>query len=246
MKLRIVLVACLVAGSFSTLARADDAPAADEVPKTLYALGLAIAQSLDVFQLSEAELQNVVNGLTDGVLKRPTKGIALDAFKAKIRDLAKARAAGVKDREKKEGEAVLAKAAAETGAAKLPSGVVYVEVKAGSGENPKASDKVKVHYHGTLRDGTVFDSSVQRGEPVEVYLQAPSKEDPRGAIPGMVEGLLKSSVGSKLKLYIPPHLAYGDDGAQGIPPAATLIFEVEVLDVKDASKLPEPAAPAAK
>jgi len=123
----------------------------------------------------------------------------------------------------------------------LPSGLRYEVTKAGTGATPKPGQVAKIHYTGTFIEGQVFDSSVQRGEPVDVYLQAPTKEDPRGAIPGMVEGLLKASVGEKLKLYIPPHLAYGDDGAQGIPPAATLIFDVEVLDVKDAPKAPAPA-----
>ena len=127
----------------------------------------------------------------------------------------------------------------------LPDGLRSEVLKAGDGATPKPGQVAKIHYTGTFIDGQTFDSSVQRGEPVDVYLQAPTKEDPRGAIAGMVEGLLKSSVGSKLKLYIPPHLAYGDDGAQGIPPAATLIFEVEVLDVKDAAKATAPT-PAAK
>src|SRR5262249_54282220 len=105
-----------------------------ETQDTLYALGLAIAVSLDVFELTESELTSVLAGLRDGVLKRPKKGVTLDAFKAKIRDLARARSQGVLAREKKEGEAVLAKAAAESGAAKLPTGVVYIEVKAGTGE----------------------------------------------------------------------------------------------------------------
>jgi FKBP-type peptidyl-prolyl cis-trans isomerase len=122
----------------------------------------------------------------------------------------------------------------------LPDGLRYEIVKAGTGATPKLGQVAKIQYTGKFTDEQVFDSSVQRGEPADVFVQAPSKEDPRGVIAGMVEGLQKVSVGGKIKLYIPPHLAYGDDGTQGIPPAATLIFEVELLDVKDAPK--EPAA----
>lgn len=125
----------------------------------------------------------------------------------------------------------------------LPSGLRFEVIKAGTGASPKVGQVAKIHYTGVFINGQVFDSSVQRGEPVELLVQTPTKEDPRGALPGMVEGLQKMAVGGKARLYIPPHLAYGDDGAQGIPPAATLIFEVELLEVKDA---PKEAAPAAK
>ncbi|MBI2515720.1 MAG: FKBP-type peptidyl-prolyl cis-trans isomerase [Opitutae bacterium] len=127
----------------------------------------------------------------------------------------------------------------------LPSGLRIETLKAGNGATPKPGQVAKIHYTGAFINGQVFDSSVQRGEPIELLVQTPSKEDPRGAIPGMVEGLQKLAVGGKARLYIPPHLAYGDDGAQGIPPAATLIFEVELLEVKDAPKEAAPA-PAAK
>ena len=92
---------------------------------------------------------------------------------------------------------------------------------------------MKVHYTGTLVDGKVFDSSVQRGEPAEFPLS--------GVIPGWTEGIQKINKGGKIKLYVPPQLGYGDEGNQGIPPSATLIFDVELLEIK----APAPAAPAA-
>lgn len=127
----------------------------------------------------------------------------------------------------------------------LPDGLRFEVLKAGTGASPKTGQVAKIHYTGSFINGQVFDSSVQRGEPAEVFVQSATKEDPRGIIPGMLEGLQKASVGGKIKLYIPPHLAYGDDGTQGVPPAATLIFEVELLEVKDAPKEPTPA-PAGK
>jgi FKBP-type peptidyl-prolyl cis-trans isomerase len=119
----------------------------------------------------------------------------------------------------------------------LPSGLRYEIVKAGTGAMPKAGQMVTINYTGSLVNGQVFDSSVERGQPLELVLQ-------EGAlIPGMFEGVQKVGTGGKIKLYIPPSLAYGDHGSQAIPPGATLIFDVDVVSVKDA---PKEAAPAAK
>ena len=117
----------------------------------------------------------------------------------------------------------------------LPSGLRYEIVKPGEGAFPKATDTVKVHYTGTLVDGKVFDSSVQRGEPAEFPLN--------GVIPGWTEGIQKINKGGKIKLYIPSSLGYGDTPPEGgpIPPGATLVFDVELLEIK----APAPAAPAA-
>ena len=106
----------------------------------------------------------------------------------------------------------------------LPSGLRYEIVKEGDGATPKATETVKVHYTGTLIDGTVFDSSVQRGQPAEFPLDQ--------VIAGWTEGIQKVKKGGKIKLYVPPQLGYGDDGRPGIPPGSTLIFEVELLDIK--------------
>lgn len=111
----------------------------------------------------------------------------------------------------------------------LPSGLAYEIQAQGEGPAPKPSDTVKVHYTGALVNGTVFDSSVQRGEPVEFQLDQ--------VIPGWTEGLQKISKGGKIKLYIPPQLGYGDEGRPQIPPASTLVFDVELLDI-----VPAPAA----
>ncbi len=141
---------------------------------------------------------------------------------------------------KEEGLAASAKFLAEVkarpGVTALPSGLVYEIVQPGSGDFPKAADTVKVHYTGTLIDGSVFDSSVQRNEPSEFALDQ--------VIPGWTEGLQKINKGGKIKLYVPPHLAYGDDARPGIPPASTLIFDVELLDMKAAA--PAPSSGAAK
>lgn len=119
----------------------------------------------------------------------------------------------------------------------LPSGLHYEIVKQGEGPAPKPTDTVKVHYTGTLLDGKVFDSSVQRNEPAEFQLDQ--------VIPGWTEGIQKVTKGGKIKLYIPPALGYGDQGNSGIPPGSTLVFEVDLLEIKSAAA-PAPAMPAKK
>ena len=115
-------------------------------------------------------------------------------------------------------------AAAETGARKTASGLIVIPIKAGTGASPAATDKVKVHYHGTLIDGTVFDSSVVRKEPATFPLN--------GVIPCWTEGVQLMKVGGKSKLVCPAALAYGDRGAPPrIKPGATLVFEVELLEI---------------
>lgn len=135
----------------------------------------------------------------------------------------------------------LAGVKARKGVVTLPSGLMYEVVQPGSGEFPKAADTVKVHYTGTLINGTKFDSSVDRGEPAEFALNE--------VIPGWTEGIQKINKGGKIKLYIPANLAYGDMGRPNIPPGSALVFDVELLDVKsapaaDTAPLPQP--PAAK
>jgi FKBP-type peptidyl-prolyl cis-trans isomerase len=194
-----------------------------EEQKTFYALGLAVARSLQVFSLTEAEFQLFQAGLADGVFGRTPK-VSLDAFKERIQELAQERTGKVASEEKKAGEAALAQAAAAPGAVKTESGLVYLDLKAGAGPSPKASDRVKVHYHGTLRDGSVFDSSVQRGEPTTLPLD--------GVIPCWTEGLQRMKVGGKAKLVCPGSLAYGEKGSPPkIRPGAVLTFEVELLEI---------------
>jgi FKBP-type peptidyl-prolyl cis-trans isomerase FkpA len=118
----------------------------------------------------------------------------------------------------------LEKAATEKGAVKTGSGLVYKSLKEGTGASPAATDRVKVHYRGTLPDGTEFDSSYKRGTPAEFPLN--------GVIPCWTEGVQKMKVGGKAQLVCPPEIAYGNRGAgKVIPPNATLVFEVELLGV---------------
>lgn len=225
-KILLLMLGVLVL-STSTASAESPTPTTDE-QKTLYALGLAISQSLAVFNLSEAELALVNAGLTDGVLKRDPK-VNAQEFMPKVQQLQQSRLAVASEGEKKMGADFLAKAAAEKGATKTDSGLVFSTIKAGTGDSPKATDKVKVHYHGTLIDGTVFDSSVQRGQPATFPLN--------GVIPCWTEGVQRMKVGEKSRLVCPSQIAYGDRGAPPkIKPGATLIFEVELLEIVKENK----------
>lgn len=126
----------------------------------------------------------------------------------------------------------------------LPSGLRYEILKAGTGAVAKPGQVVTIHYTGTLATGQVFDNSMERGQPIDILLQPATAQNPNGVIPGMFEGLQKTGSGGKLKLHIPAALAYGEEGNQGIPPAAALIFEVDIIAVKAAPAAP--ATPAAK
>jgi FKBP-type peptidyl-prolyl cis-trans isomerase FkpA len=204
--------------------------------KTLYALGLALSQNLTVFNLSESELELVKAGLSDGALGKPGK-VELQTFGPKIQQLHQARVALTAATEKKNGQAFLEKAAHEKGATKTPSGLVISTLKPGTGASPKPTDSVKVNYEGKLVDGTVFDSSKQRGQPITFPLN--------GVIKCWSEGVGMMKVGGTSKLVCPSDLAYGDRGAPPkIKPGATLVFEVELLEIVAAAQpTPAPKAP---
>ncbi len=195
-----------------------------EDKKTLYALGLALAQNLGSFGLAADDLAIVQEGLADGVLGRDTK-VSLQEYGPKLQAFAQQRAQSAAGDEKAASADFLAKEAAKEGAVKTDSGLVITEITPGTGANPTATDKVTVHYHGTLLDGTVFDSSVDRGEPASFPLN--------GVIKCWTEGVQLIKVGGKSRLVCPSDIAYGDQGRPSIPPGATLIFEVELISIGD-------------
>lgn len=215
------LVSLLCLGASVMPAAAADPTTDDQ--KIMYALGLLISQSLSPFALTESELEFVKTGVTDGVLKRTPK-VDLQTYGPKVNQLQQARVAALAETEKKAGAAFVAKAAAVSGAKKTESGAIVTTIKEGKGATPKATDTVKVHYHGTLIDGTVFDSSVKRGEPATFPLNQ--------VIKCWTEGVQQIKVGGKSKLVCPSAIAYGDRGSPPtIKPGATLIFEVELLEI---------------
>jgi FKBP-type peptidyl-prolyl cis-trans isomerase FkpA len=197
---------------------------ANDEEKSIYALGLSISKSLAQFDLSPHELELVKRGLADASAGKPA--VELNDWLPKLGPLAKDRSARVTEHQKVASKAYLEKAAAEPGAVRSDSGMIYREVRMGTGASPKASDTVKVHYRGTLVDGTEFDSSYRRNEPAQFPLT--------GVIGCWTEGVQKMKVGGKAVLVCPSNLAYGDQGRPSIPGGATLIFEIELLEIAGA------------
>lgn len=192
-----------------------------EDDKALYALGVAVAQNITSFDFTPAELEKVKQGFTDGALGKPAQ-LDVQAYFPRLRELQSARIAAA-------AQVDLDKAAAEPGARRMESGLVISTLTEGSGPSPKATDTVKVHYHGTLSNGKVFDSSVERGEPATFPLN--------GVIPCWTEGVQQMKVGGKSRLVCPASIAYGDRGAPpDIGPGATLFFDVELLGIESADQ----------
>ncbi len=229
-----IAAALLLLGCLAAPALAQPKLDTDE-QKTVYAIGLALAQSLQPYYLTPDEVKLVEAGLTDGLANTPK--VDVQQYRAKLQQLAQERAKAAAEVEKKDAQAFLDKMAAEKGAQKSESGLIFFELAPGKGESPKATDTVKVHYHGTLRDGTVFDSSRDRGTPATFPLNR--------VIPCWTEGVQKMKVGGKAKLICPSAIAYGDRGAPPkIKPGAALVFEVELLGIE--TKATPAAAPAAQ
>ena len=199
--------------------------------KLSYALGLGIGQQLSqmgIPDFSVEEFANAVKDVLDGnelkVSHREAQQMVSEFFTRQEQKLNAEREQQGKVH-KEAGEKYLADNAKRECVVTLPSGLQYQVLKEGNGRKPKATDSVKCHYEGFLIDGTVFDSSVQRGEPAVFGLQQ--------VIAGWTEGLQLMKEGAKYRFFIPYRLAYGEGGAgQMIPPYAALIFDVELLEVK--------------
>lgn len=198
--------------------------------KVSYALGLGIGRQLAQMGASElniddfaAAIKDVIAGNELKVSNREAQTIVQDYFRKQEEKLNAERAEKGKVA-KAEGEKYLAENAKKEGVVTLPSGLQYMVLKEGNGKKPKATDQVKCHYEGFLIDGTMFDSSIQRGEPAVFPLNQ--------VIAGWTEGLQLMQEGAKYRFFIPYILGYGEGGAgASIPPYAALIFDVELLEV---------------
>lgn len=199
-----------------------------ELDSVAYAIGQSVGGSLKSQELGKINTDILAKGISDA-LKGVTGPISGEEANAVIGGYFKKQSDVKSEPNRIAGEKFLAENKKRDGVKVTESGLQYEVIKAGEGPKPLATDHVKVHYHGTLLDGTVFDSSVQRGEPIEFGVN--------GVIQGWQEALQLMPVGSKWKLFIPAELAYGDRGAGGsIGPKSTLVFEVELLDIVKENK----------
>lgn len=198
--------------------------------KVSYALGLGIGRQLSQMGAGELNIDDFAQAIKDVIAGEKLKvsdseaqTIVQDFFK-KQEEKQRASAAEAGKAAREAGEKYLAENAKKEGVVTLPSGLQYKVLTEGNGKKPKATDKVKCHYEGMLIDGTLFDSSIQRGEPATFPLN--------GVIAGWTEGLQLMAEGSKYRLFIPYNLGYGERGAgASIPPYAALVFDVELIEV---------------
>ena len=191
--------------------------------KVSYALGLSIGNNFQSSGIKQLQVEDFMKGLED-VLGEKQPTISYEEAKQVINDYFMKLQQERLEINKQAGAEFLEINRHKAGVVELPSGLQYEILKKGTGAKPSANDKVKCHYHGTLINGTVFDSSVQRGEPATFGVSQ--------VIPGWVEALQLMPVGSKWRLFIPSNLAYGEQGAGNvIEPNSTLIFDVELLDI---------------
>ncbi len=217
------LPAAVAAVMFAPLAASAAAPKSDD-EQAVYAIGYTLGQQLATLDLSKDEIKWVQAGLLDASTGDEAK-VDMQAARTQIQTFAQARATAAASKEKVASTKFLDKAAGEKGAVKTESGLIYVPMKEGSGEMPAATDTVSVHYTGTLRDGTVFDSSRERGQPASFGLDR--------VIKCWTEGVAMMKVGGRAKLVCPSDIAYGDRGSPpSIGPGAALSFDVELLSIE--------------
>lgn len=191
--------------------------------KLSYALGMSMASNLMNSGLKNIDVDSFVKAFTE-IMDNKTPSMSPQEANQILQDYFTKQQDEMLNKNLEAGKAFLEENKKREGVVTLPSGLQYEVINEGDGAIPKATDKVKCHYHGTLIDGTVFDSSVQRGQPAVFGVNQ--------VIKGWVEALQLMSVGSKWRLYIPSDLAYGKQGAGGsIEPNTTLIFDVELLGI---------------
>ncbi len=221
------LTACGKKPAEAPVATAPAAPQIESVDqKVSYGIGYNVGSGLARDSALAVDQAALFAGISDALAKAETRIPEADletAFQAMQQKMIAAQSAEA-EKQLAAGNEYLAKNKAKPGVTVTASGLQYEVLKSGDGPKPKESNTVKVHYHGTLIDGTVFDSSVERNEPIEFPVT--------GVIPGWVEALQLMSVGDKWKLTIPPAIAYGARAKGNIPANSVLIFEVELLGVR--------------
>jgi len=220
---RLFTLVLMCAASTAAWSAAPAAGPQTEEEKTAYAIGQIVGSNLKSFTFTKEEMPMVESGFAVG-LAGTKPAIDVDSYRTKAQALQVARSAALVAKTKEAGKAFRDKAATAKNTETTASGIVITTLSAGTGALPTAADKVKVHYEGKLIDGTVFDSSIKRGEPATFPLS--------GVVPCWTEAVQRLKVGGKSRIICPAELAYGDHGQPpSIPGGATLDFTVELLDI---------------
>jgi FKBP-type peptidyl-prolyl cis-trans isomerase FkpA/FKBP-type peptidyl-prolyl cis-trans isomerase FklB len=220
---RLLTLSLAIAVAGVTPAGGAEPSEADFDPDTLYVMGAFMGRQLLPLSLSAEELEALSEGLRDAALGRELR-VDPEKNRERVQALQQQRMAAAAEAERRASQAYIDEIASRDGVVRTPSGLLFEQLVAGSGASPKATDMVEVHYHGTLRDGSVFDSSVARGTPAKFPLNR--------VIPCWTEGLQRMKVGGKARLVCPSKIAYGDKGfPPKIPAGAVLTFEVELLQI---------------
>ncbi len=218
----LLLVLCIALPVPANGGGAESAKLQTKEHKIIYSIGLSLAQTVHEFELSEAEFQILLDGLSDGALGREPK-ISHSMWARRIDRFRTQRVARTRERTQAASEEFLSRKRQDSGAVRKPSGLIYTELEPGTGPQPSQSDTVRVHYHGVRADNSVFDSTRDRS-PATFALD--------GVIPCWTEGLQLMKVGGRSELVCPSEIAYGEKGVKGsIKPGAVLSFQVELLDI---------------
>jgi FKBP-type peptidyl-prolyl cis-trans isomerase FkpA len=218
----IVITSIFLSGAVT--AQDSDTELKTEQEKLFYFIGSTFGDNLLTLRLSDEELALVVRGVREAAYGNAVK---LDApiYGPRMQQLAAERSSAWLEEERPKAEEYLKRMATEDGAQTTASGLIFLTLSAGSGKQPTEESIVKVNYHGTLRDGTVFDSSVERNNPIEVPLKM--------VMPCWKEGIAMIQTGGSAKITCPAELAYQDRGMGNIPPGAAVTFEIELINVND-------------
>lgn len=226
---RLVLIIALTLTSAPWLSAADENPLKDQKDKISYMFGMNFGRDLKRNEI-EVNPDLFLRGLNDSLAGGKTllteeeaRQVMMD-FQNELRNKRTAQQKQAGEKHRKEGEAYLSANKQQPGVKTTASGLQYKVIVQGTGKIPTSNDTVVTHYRGTLLDGTEFDNSYKRGEPASFPVT--------GVIKGWTEALLLMPVGSKWQLFIPSDLAYGDAGQRNIPPGSTLLFDIELLDIK--------------
>ncbi len=208
--------------------KAAASPAASRDPfksddeRAIYTIGFLMGNNVATFNMSPAEIKIIQSGLGDGIVRAPPK-VDVRFHQPRVNDLLTRRLESAAAKEKDRGRAFTEAFVKESKPQAIPGGGWYLETLAGSGAVPSKTETIKAHYRGTTIEGAEFDSSYARGAPTEFALNA--------VIACWTNGISMMKVGGKAKLVCPSDVAYGDPGRPGIKPGATLVFEVELVDI---------------